>query len=81
MRSAAVPKALDGHNRWECLTSSSPSAAKACDERQDILYNINLICDPDPSTTNATDFYSEVGAADFAPERGLLLSVCLLLLR
>jgi arylsulfatase B/arylsulfatase I/J len=61
--------ALDGHNMWACLTAlpgESKQTACAAAGREDILYNVNLICDPvDPEGPN--DFYSEVPA----PKAGL----------
>jgi hypothetical protein len=61
---------LDGKNMWECLTAKPLGASKAtaCKAagREDILYNVNLICDP-PNPEGPNDFYSEVPA----PKAGL----------
>eukprot|EP01047_Picozoa_sp_COSAG01_P037777 COSAG01_NODE_3025_length_6708_cov_3.364352_4_plen_152_part_00 len=61
---------LDGKNMWECLTAKplGPSKDTACKAagREDILYNVNLICDP-PNPEGPNDFYSEVPA----PKAGL----------
>eukprot|EP01052_Picozoa_sp_SAG31_P025231 SAG31_NODE_2200_length_6208_cov_2.781306_3_plen_534_part_00 len=63
-----VGQSLDGHNMWNCLTAAPAEKDAVCEAagRRDILYNVNLICDP-PDPESPADFYTEVPA----PKAGL----------
>ena len=72
--------ALDGHDMWSCLTAAAGAAkdaACAAAGREDVLYNVNLICDP-PNPEGSGDFYSEVPAPKAGLRRGdmVLLAEC-----
>ena len=86
MRANAKPTMpLDGHDMWACLTAA-PGAAKegACSGqqtgREDILYNVNLICDQQPFDPEAggKTFLSEVPAPKVGLRFGdmVLLAEC-----